>query len=158
MTEMRPQFDAAGARLTVVTGTDNGAAEFLEEAWKGGELYIDEEESFKKALHTDGGQLSAWWLLKPWVLKDVVSFARRFGSSTSDITDSKTQMLGGTMVIKNGQVVWIHRETSSFYNGDANEILAAVVGTSASTVSATPATAAAVTCDKLDSSTSASTK
>ena len=41
---MRAEFEAAGARLTIVAGTDVGAPEFMQEAWKGGELWIDDEE------------------------------------------------------------------------------------------------------------------
>ena len=67
-------------------------------------MWIDEEEAFKKAL---GGQTyRTWWLLKPSVLKNILSFASRFGSSTSDVTDVKTQTLGGTIVVKDGKVVY----------------------------------------------------
>ena len=41
---MRADFEAAGARLTIVAGTDVGAPEFMQEAWKGGELWINDEE------------------------------------------------------------------------------------------------------------------
>ena len=46
---MRAEFEAAGARLTIVAGTDVGAPEFMQEAWKGGELWIDDEEKVSEA-------------------------------------------------------------------------------------------------------------
>ena len=69
-------------------------------------------------------------MLKPSVLKNALSFVSRFGQFSSDALDKKTQKLGGTIVVKDGKVVWVHRETSSFYNGDAKEVLAAVLGKS----------------------------
>lgn len=123
---LRPEFDKAGARLTIVSAIDTGADAFMEAVWPNGELYIDEAEAFKDAL---GGQgYKNIWLLKPSVLKDVVSFARRFGTSTSDITDEKTQKLGGVFVVVNKEVVYVHRETERFDNGDANDVLKAVLG------------------------------
>jgi|TARA_B110001469_G_scaffold88963_1_gene84415 hypothetical protein len=46
---MRSEFEAAGARLTIVAGTDVGAPEFMEEVWQGGELWVDDEEKVTKA-------------------------------------------------------------------------------------------------------------
>lgn len=112
--------------MTIVSAQDKGAQEFIDAVWPGGELYTDEEEEFKKSL--GGTRYKTWWLLKPWVLKDVLSFAKRFGMSTADTTDAKTQMLGGTIVVKEGKVVHVHRETSAFDNGSAKELLAAVLG------------------------------
>ena len=104
------------------------------------QVFVDDEEVFKKAL--GGKALSTWWILKPWVIKDVLSFAKKFGSFTGDVTDKKTQMLGGTMVIKNGEVIYVHRETSSFDNGDANDLLAAVLGKASTAVDKTPTSGA----------------
>ena len=76
-----------------------------------------------------GGQVyKTWWLLKPSVLKNMLSYVKSFGQFSSDALDKKTQKLGGTIVVKDGKVVWVHRETSTFYNGDAKEVLAAVLG------------------------------
>jgi len=144
----------------VVTGTDNGAEEFIEAAWKGGDVFVDEAEAFKKAVHGGSGRsYSTWWLLKPWVIKDVLSFAKRFGSYTGDVTDSKTQILGGTMVIKpSGEVIYLHKETSSFDNGDAKDLLAAVLGRPLSDADVvwkpTPSATEAV-CTKADAATDA---
>ena len=46
---MRSEFEAAGARLTIVAGTDVGAPEFMEEVWQGGELWVDDEEKVSEA-------------------------------------------------------------------------------------------------------------
>mmetsp|Transcript_40059 Transcript_40059/g.105924 ORF Transcript_40059/g.105924 Transcript_40059/m.105924 type:complete len:166 (-) Transcript_40059:321-818(-) len=126
MSELRPEFERAGARLAVVTGTDQGADDFMESVWKGGDLFVDDDEAFKRSL--GHRPISAWWVLKPWVIKDVMSFVRQYGQSTTDVTNKKTQMLGGSMVIKNGEVVYVHRETTSFDNGNAKDLLAAVLG------------------------------
>lgn len=86
-------------------------------------MYIDDEEAFKKAM---GGQAyKNWWLLKPSVVKNLISYAKNFGTATADVSDKKSQMLGGTMVIKNSEVVYVHKETATFDNGDAKLMLAA---------------------------------
>lgn len=126
---MRSDFEAAGARLTVVSGTEEGADEFLEAAWKGGELFIDDEEVVKRSLGGHG--FKNYWLLRPSVLRHLGSYARRFGAGTSDITHEKTQMLGGTLVINTeGKVVHEFHETSTFYQGSAADLLKAVQGLS----------------------------
>jgi hypothetical protein len=112
--------------LTIVSAQDKGAQEFIDAVWPGGELYTDEAEAFKDAL--GGKPYKTWWLLKPWVAKDVLSFTKRFGQSSSDVLDKKTQKLGGTIVFKEGKVVHVHRETATFDNGSAKELLAAVLG------------------------------
>lgn len=123
---MRPEFERAGARLAVVSAIDTGAQEFVDAVWTGGEFYIDDDETFKVAL--GGGTYRNWWLLKPSVLTKMLGYARRFGTSTDDVTNAKTQLLGGAFVVKEGEVVFVHHETSSFENGDARAMLAAVLG------------------------------
>ena len=123
---MRPEFDKASARLVVISAIDTGAQEFLDAAWPKGELWVDENEAFKFAL---GGQsIRLWWLLKPSVLRHLFDYAGRFGSGQKDTTDQKTQLLGGTFVVKDGEVTYVHRETTTFDNGDARDVLAAVLG------------------------------
>lgn len=137
---MRPEFEKAGARLAIVSAIETGADEFIDKVWPGGELYFDDEEAFKKAL----GQTTyrTWWLLRPSVMRNIVSFAGSFGSSQADVTDKKTQLLGGTFVVKNGEVVYTHRETSTFDNGNARELLAAVLGKPGSELKNLPTTPA----------------
>jgi len=130
---LRPEFERAGARLAVVSSIDTGAQEFTDAVWPDGEIYIDEEETFKKAL---GGQIyRTFWLLRPVVLRNLASVLRKHGTATADVTDKKTQLLGGTFVVKQGEVVYTHRETATFDNGDAREVLAAVLGKDVSELS-----------------------
>jgi len=110
----------------VVSAVDTGAQDFLDAVWPTGDLYIDEEEAFKTEL--GGVKYRMWWLLRPSVVSKAVSYVSRFGSGQDDISDKKTQLTGGALVIKNGEVVYTHKETTSFDNGDAREMLAAVLG------------------------------
>lgn len=123
---LRPEFDKAGTRLTVISAIDTGAQDFIDAVWPEGDLYIDPSEEFKKAL--GGDTYRTWWLLRPSVMRSILSYARSFGSSTADVTDKKTQLLGGIFVVKNRQVVYAHQETATFDNGDAKAVLAAVLG------------------------------
>lgn len=123
---MRSEFESANARLVIVSGTDQGSDEFIDAVWKDGELYIDDEEAFKDAL--GGVQYKNWWLLKPKVASQILSLVKNFGQSAADVTNKKTQKLGGTLVIKAGQVIYQHHETSTFDNGSAKDILAAIKG------------------------------
>ena len=81
----------------------------------------------KKAL--GGRAYKNYWLLRPSVVRHLVSYASRFGAGTSDMLHEKTNLLGGTLVLsKEGKVVHEFRETSSFYQGEASDLLAAVWG------------------------------
>lgn len=124
-------------RLTVVTGTEVGAQDFIDNVWKGGEVLLDEEEVFKRAL---GGEVyKNRWLLKPSVLRNAKSFSSQNGFNFEDLKGpaaEKTQMLGGTLVIsKEGEVLHEFRETKEFHNGDAQDLLNAVTGRTAATPS-----------------------
>ena len=131
--KLRPEFEKAGARLAVVSGTDFGAEEFIKDVWPDGDLYIDDAEVMKKALHGggDGTPYKLSWMAKPSVLWAMFKLpVKATGQSTADVTHEKTKLLGGSFVVKDGNVVYIHRETSSFDNGSAKELLAAVLGKS----------------------------
>lgn len=123
---MRPEFERAGARLAIVSSIDTGAQEFIDTVWKDGDIYIDEAEAFKLAIG-GGEKYKNFWLLKPSVLLSLRKVLTH-GSSTADVTDKKTQLLGGTFVVKDGEVVYSFKETAAFHNGDARELLAAVLG------------------------------
>jgi len=138
---LKPEFDKAGAKLTIVSGQEKGAQEFSDAVWPNGNIYIDEEEAFKKAVHGgEGVKYKNWWLLRPSVLKNIISYAKNFGTSTADTLDAKTQLLGGTFIVCNNKVVYTHKETTTFDNGDAKAMLAAVLGKSVDEVdvAATP--------------------
>lgn len=125
---LRPAFEKAGARLAVVSATEQGAEDFKSAVWAEGELYIDEDQSFKKALGERN--VSLWRALMPSVVMRALKILRskNTGQSTDDVSDKKTQLLGGTFVVKEGAVVYVHYETANFDNGDAREVLAAVLG------------------------------
>lgn len=126
--------------MAVVSAIDTGAQDFLDAVWPSGDLYIDDEEAFKKAL--GGGTYRSWWLLKPSVVRNIFSFGSRFGAATNDVTDKKTQLMGGTFVFKGGEVVHIHQETNTFDNGNARELLATVLGKDIADVASLPSTPA----------------
>ena len=148
LTSLRPQFEAAGVKLTVLSSTENGAADFVREVWKGGELYIDEQEQFKKAIH-GGTTVSAisMALCNPWLLRTMLSLGRQVGAYNGDVSDKKTQVLGGTMVIKNGKAIYVHKETASFNSGDANDLLFAALGGNSAPTPAPTLIASEVVCD-----------
>lgn len=111
----------------MVSGTDLGSQAFLDAVWKGGELYIDDDEAFKRAL--GGEKYKNRWLLKPSVLKNLASFTKTNGALMNDVSSEKTQMLGGTMVFNaKGELLHEYRETSSFDNGSGQALLAIVQG------------------------------
>ena len=83
--------------MVVVSAQDKGAQDFLDAVWPNGELFIDEEEEFKKALGAQ--QYSNFWLLKPSVLSKARSYFKSFGMNTADTLDAKTQMLGGVRAL-----------------------------------------------------------
>ena len=87
---------------------------------------------FKRAL--GGEKYKNWWILKPWVLSQMRSLARSGGAEFNDVSHEKTQLLGGTLIIKGGNVIHEYHETRSFDNGNARDLLNAVLGKS------TPAT------------------
>lgn len=115
-------------RLVVVTGAlhSAGAQQFIDDVWKGGEVYLDASEAFKHMLHPGGGTYSALAILRPSVIRHVVRYAKRFGHGESDIKDKGNQMLGGTVVVEGGKTIYQFRETKKFENGSAQAVLDAV--------------------------------
>ena len=81
--------------MVVVSAQATGAEDFIEAVWQGGELFVDEDEAFKKAL--GGLPYKNRWLFKPSVLARLGSVVGN-GRDFSDLND-KSQMLGGTMVV-----------------------------------------------------------
>lgn len=128
----------------MVSASDLGADDFKSAVWKDGDLYIDDEQSFKKALGERS--VSVWRALLPSAIARALRILRTgVGQSTADVSDSKTKLLGGTFVVKGGQVVFTHYETANFDNGEAREVLAAVLGKKAADLPRDPC--AAPSCD-----------
>lgn len=123
----------------MVAAQDTGAEDFLSAVWPGGELLIDEDESFKKAL--GGTQYRNSWLLKPSVILRIAG-VKRFGTSMDDL-NAKSNMLGGVVVMGKDGVVYAEAESTSFAMPKADAILSALraASSSSSEPACTPAQA-----------------
>eukprot|EP00900_Chrysochromulina_parva_P002097 jgi/Chrpa1/11889/Chrysochromulina_OHIO_Genome00006106-RA len=77
----------------------------------------------------------------------MLSLGRQVGAYNGDVSDKKTQVLGGTMVIKNGKAIYVHKETASFNSGDANDLLFAALGGNSAPTPAPTLIASEVVCD-----------
>ena len=119
--------------MVVVSAQATGAEDFIEAVWQGGELFVDEDEAFKKAL--GGLPYKNRWLFKPSVLARLGSVVGN-GRDFSDLND-KSQMLGGTMVVDRSGVLFANPESESFAHAEVDEVLEAM---RAGNVAATPAT------------------
>ena len=119
--------------MVVVSAQATGAEDFIEAVWQGGELFVDEDEAFKKAL--GGLPYKNRWLFKPSVLTRLGSVVGN-GRDFSDLND-KSQMLGGTMVVDRSGVLFAKPESESFAHAEVDEVLAAM---RAGAVAPTPAT------------------
>jgi len=113
-----------------------GAEDFISSVWTGGAVLIDEEESFKKALH-GGQQYKNSWLLKPSVLLRIMG-VKKFGSAMNDLTD-KTNMLGGVILMGKDGVLHAETETTRFAYPAAETLLSALKASSG--IACTPAQA-----------------
>ena len=132
--ERREELSAAGIqRMVVVSAQATGAEAFIEAAWQGQELFIDEDEAFKRAL--GGLPYKNRWLFKPSVLARLGSVVGN-GRDFSDLND-KSQMLGGTMVVDRSGVLFAKPESESFAHAEVDEVLEAM---RAGNVAPTPAT------------------
>ena len=109
----------------MVSGTSTGARAFVDAVWSGGDVFVDDAECFKRALGVT--RVKARWALLPSVLLNIVSFAKRFGHDEGDIKEKQTSLLGGTVVVsRSNKVIYAFRETSTFDNGAAADVLRAV--------------------------------
>ena len=132
--ERREELWAAGiSRMVVVSAQATGAEDFIEAVWQGGELFVHEDEAFKKAL--GGLPYKNRWLFKPSVLARLGTVVGN-GRDFSDLND-KSQMLGGTMVVDRSGVLFAKPESESFAHAEVDEVLEAM---RAGNVAPTPAT------------------
>lgn len=124
---MRPAFDKLGVGLVVVSAQAAGAQEFMDTVWRGGDLYVDPEQTFKKAL--GAVKTKNWWILKPSVLKQVFGLSKKYGHAENDI-NKLSEMQGGMFVIKSGDqgVHWKGQENSEFGLPAAEAVFEAAQG------------------------------
>ncbi len=146
---MRSDFEKAGARLVVVSAQPTGAQAFLDAVWSDGELYVDEDEGFKKALgeNSNAQKYSNWWLLRPGSLLNI--FRSTGNGKSFDDLNAKSMTLGGEFVIHPSKgVVFQRREDSTFGHASGATLLEVVRalndGRDVNGVPPTPLTAAAV--------------
>lgn len=100
----------------------------MDAVWPNGELYFDDDEAVKKAMGGGSGRtVSNWNLLRPGTLVNLITNSRKGGFASDDIADAKTKLMGGSFVVLKGEVVHVHHETNNFDNGDARQLLAAVL-------------------------------
>lgn len=105
-----------------MTSQPTSIDDFMAAVWKDGEVVIDEEEVFKKAL---GGQVyKNRWLLAPSVIRRIFATAG-FGTKTDDLNE-KSKMLGGAMIVNKQGVLFAEAETSGFTYPSADTLLAAL--------------------------------
>ena len=109
--------------MSAVTSQPAGIDEFKEAVWQGGEVLLDESETFKKAL---GGQMyKNHWLLSPAVIRRIFQVQDRFGIQTSDL-NKKSNLLGGVMIVNKDGVLFAEAETSGFIYPSADTLLRAL--------------------------------
>ena len=116
----RNEFLNRGVRVCVVTSQPTGIDEFKEAVWQGGEVLLDEGETFKKAL---GGQAyKNRWLLRPTVIRRILKVISLFGTNVGDLNE-KSSMLGGAMIVNKAGVLFAEAETSGFIYPSAETLL-----------------------------------
>ena len=125
LSQRRRDFAARGVKLVAVSPILDNYDEFRKVSWPDDELYIDEGSEFKKALG-DGGvatKISMMSLLWPSVIKFILS-STKYGSQNNDIGES-TLTHGGTIVIRNSEVLFAEAEASAFVYPAVDSVLAA---------------------------------
>merc|ERR1719409_282447 len=100
-------------------------AEFQEVCWPDDDIYIDEECEFKKALGEGGvpTKISYLSLMRPSVIGSIISTGK-FGAQGGDI-EARTLTVGGTIVIKNSEVLFSEPESSTYTYASVDSVLAA---------------------------------
>lgn len=101
---------------------DTGAEDFKASVWQEDSVYVDDENAFKMAL--GGKQYKNSWLLSFSVIKRILR-TKHLGVKQDDMND-KTSYLGGTILVKNSDIVFKQTENSSFMYASPDEVLGAV--------------------------------
>jgi len=99
ISQLKPQFDALGARLVLIGYEDVGAKEFMDGNFWHGDLYIDRPHAVFKALGTKSAGL--WTLASPKVISGIRK-ALKMGVPSNQQGATTDPTLGGTYVVSNG--------------------------------------------------------
>ena len=86
-------FEAEGARLIIVVSEAHVSQAHALVSWRGGEVYIDEGDAFKRAL--GAGPVPRSVMINPAILVGAVNNAMRYGNSFADTASPGANLLGG---------------------------------------------------------------
>lgn len=98
----RAEFEELGVRLVVIAPGTTGVQAFIDAAWEGGEIFVDEGAEFKKAMWESdkgGGKVSNLWLAKPKVIAKMLKVAKLYGHEEDDIKLPTAPLLGGELLL-----------------------------------------------------------
>jgi hypothetical protein len=95
--------------------------------WTGGEIYVDRDAQFKKALYPPFGKVIKLSSVFKASLEGMI-LAAKYGQNTKDIIYLNNLILGGELVVgpKNKGVVYSFNETYSFKHASIKSIEKAV--------------------------------
>eukprot|EP00930_Biecheleria_cincta_P035769 TRINITY_DN24585_c0_g1_i1.p1 TRINITY_DN24585_c0_g1~~TRINITY_DN24585_c0_g1_i1.p1 ORF type:complete len:131 (-),score=20.51 TRINITY_DN24585_c0_g1_i1:119-511(-) len=122
LSDRRNDFAAKGVKLVAISSVDMGAEEFRSAVWPNDAIYVDDENAFKMAL--GGQQYKNSWLCSFSVIRKIFR-TKYLGMKSDDISD-KTSYLGGTLVVRDSEVLFRKTEDSSFSYAEPDEVLAAM--------------------------------
>ena len=88
-------------RLVVIAPGTTGVQQFIDVAWPGGEVFVDEGAEFKAALweHAGAGKVNNLWLCKPKVLSHMLKVAKLYGHDEEDTKQPSASLLGGELLL-----------------------------------------------------------
>lgn len=124
LSERRDDFAAKGIKLIAISSQSQNWEEFKAAVWKDDDVFVDEDDAFKKAL--GGGQIPQYrnmWLLKPSV---VLAIARSMKWGTGSDLNAKTSSLGGTILVQDDVVRFAQTEDSTFNYAPVDEVLGVI--------------------------------
>mmetsp|Transcript_83605 Transcript_83605/g.261206 ORF Transcript_83605/g.261206 Transcript_83605/m.261206 type:complete len:159 (+) Transcript_83605:193-669(+) len=120
--QLKPQFDALGARLVLVGYEDVGAQEFLDGKFWEGDVFIDTPHAVFKALGTQTAGL--WTLAKPSVIAGIRKAASK-GVPANQKGGTTDPTLGGTYVVHEGNFVYEYQHQHFADHASGDEVLEA---------------------------------
>jgi hypothetical protein len=131
--------------VIVKENLDGEVAAFEEDVWQGGEIYLDQEMGFFKAL--GGGEVDqkglANFLLKVAIPGTVVNKNMKKGEGYKGNMKGEGLIVGGIYVFRQGgEIEFVHREEEIGKVADPDDIVAAAKRAAAAAPAATPMTPA----------------